>query len=413
MNEAPPDLGLKTDEDSALFRPQQILADLHHPTLASFIDMARWMAAAMVMVAHLRNPLFLGYGSLSAQDKPLWVRCWYFLTGYHAEAVLIFFVLSGFLVGGLSMARARQGTFSSPNYAIDRISRLFIAFAPAVLVTFLLDWIGSNWLVGSGLYNGMHPMIVEKIHGVHFEDHLTLPIVLGNLAMLQNYYVPTLGSNDPLWTLSTEFWFYFVFGCMLTAWGALGTARGFLLFAALIACMALGGEFVLLFGLWLIGFLAACIRPAKPGPVWLPLSLLVSWLVFMRIEDGLFDANLSLKDAAHYVMAIFFGWTILSMRGRTSALMERIAGFNRFMADFSYSLYLIHFPLLIFMVALLGMLTGKTGFMHGFRPTDPVGLASYAGLILFIFSVSWGFAQLTEQKTGKLRRWLKSRLGVA
>jgi hypothetical protein len=47
-----------------IFQPSAVAEDLKNPTLISFVDMARWMAAAMVMVGHLRNPLFLGYGEL-------------------------------------------------------------------------------------------------------------------------------------------------------------------------------------------------------------------------------------------------------------------------------------------------------------------------------------------------------------
>lgn len=392
------------------FAPEKLPADLAEPTLASFADMARWIAAAMVMVGHLRNPLLLGYGDLPEDGRPLWVKGLYFVTGYHAEAVLVFFVLSGFLVGGLSMARASRGTFDPQGYAIDRVSRLFIAFVPAVLLTLALDWAGSTWLAASGLYDGTHPMIAEKLKGQAFTDHLSLPILLGNLAMLQNYYVPPLGSNDPLWTLSTEFWFYFVFGAVLAGKVSRGNARWALPGVAALACVALGAQFILLFGLWLVGFLTACLRPARTSPLWLPLLALFGWLGLLRAFDPVLDANLAWKDAAHYVMAALFGWCLLAMRGRKLALLARLAPFNRMMADFSYSLYLIHFPVMIFTIALLGHVTGLAGFRQGFTPTEPLGMAAYLGLILYLFAMSWLFAQATERHTARLRGWLKARV---
>ena len=46
---------------------------------------------------------------------------------------------------------------------------------------------------------------------------------LGSMAFLQTIYIPTFGSNGPMWSLSNEFWYYIVFP--LVAW--LGPARVF------------------------------------------------------------------------------------------------------------------------------------------------------------------------------------------
>jgi peptidoglycan/LPS O-acetylase OafA/YrhL len=315
----------------------------------------------------------------------------------------------------LSTAKAKQGRFDPRSYAIDRFSRLFIAFVPAVLLTLLLDHAGAAWFGATGIYDASNPLIIEKVLGKPFEDHLGLPLVLGNLAMLQNYFVPMLGSNEPLWTLSTEFWFYVVFGLLLTAWLAKGPKRFALLLAGLgiTAALALAkgpGEFVGWCGVWAIGFAAACIRPGRTGPWWVPLAALLAWLAFMRINTETISPSMMLIFAADYVLAVLFSWLILSMRNTRLPLLERLGRFNKAMADFSYSLYLVHHPLLMFMVAVLGTSTGLAGFAAGFQPNDPVGLGLYPVLLVAIFALCWLFAQATERHTGKLRRWMKRKL---
>ena len=51
------------------------------------------------MVAeHARSLVFVDYGEL--QSPGLWAKGFYFLTGFGHEAVMVFFVISGYLVGG-------------------------------------------------------------------------------------------------------------------------------------------------------------------------------------------------------------------------------------------------------------------------------------------------------------------------
>ena len=45
---------------------------------------------------------------------------------------MLFFVLSGFLVGGMSLERYLHGKFEFKKYIIDRISRIYTPFVPAV-----------------------------------------------------------------------------------------------------------------------------------------------------------------------------------------------------------------------------------------------------------------------------------------
>jgi peptidoglycan/LPS O-acetylase OafA/YrhL len=367
------------------------------------------VAAAIVFVGHLRNPLFFGYGSLPADDRNLIVQGWYFVTGWFGEAVIVFFVLSGFLIGGMGLARLQARTFDLKDYTIDRTSRLFVAFLPALLLTLFLDYVGNAWFPQAGLYSHTQPMIAEKINTPPFESLATPTNFLGNLVMLQSFRVPAYGSNTPLWTISAEFWFYFMFGLAavlllhrsVRTWGA-AIAVGAVVFAIL------GAVFPYLLGLWLIGVGAALIGRSRLERPLLALILFVAVLVAARIMHDKVSALVWGQSVRDYSVAASFAYLLYSMRPARSALLARLAGFNRFMADFSFSLYLIHFPLLIFISSVAFASGYFPGVATGYRPTDPEGLLLYILILVAVYLAAWGFSLLTERQTARIRRLFKA-----
>lgn len=395
-------------------RVQRIGDDLRSPTLTSMLDLSRWVAAAMVFVAHLRNPLFLGYGDVPAADRTWAVQLWYFVTGWHAEAVTVFFVLSGLLVGAAGCGRVATGQFQPWNYAVDRVTRLYIPFLPALMLTYVLDLAGSTWFQAVGFWDHTHPMLVQKVNAPAFASMLSGDTLLGNALMLQHYVVTPLGSNQPLWTISAEFWFYVVFLlAVLAVTLARGTAGWLLAVVALGAAFALlGPKFVVLLGLWCIGLAIAFIPPARWQKLPLAIGVFVVLLAVIRTEQAAFDGNAFLREAKNYAVALSFAYLILCVRGRKFPLLERAARLNEFMAGFSYSLYLLHFPLMLFVLAALHASGLFPEIAAGFRPTNATGIAVYALTIVTVYFLAWSFAQLTERHTPWARNLLKKQLSL-
>lgn len=393
---------------SGIVDPARLLADLQNPALVSAIDLARWLAAFMVMIGHARFPLLKGYGQLTAEQTPLWVKGWYFVTGYFVEAVLVFFVLSGFLVGGMVCARLAGGSFDPAGYAIDRFSRLYTAFLPALALTVVLTLIGATWFNGTGLYDGTHPTFAEKGTAIDFIANSGFDTLIGNAAMLQFYFVEPYGANPPLWTLSSEFWFYAVFGLGAAGLMKSGSIRLALIGLAALASVLLGPMFWLYFGMWLVGVTAAVLRPPMlriAGPA---LALLAGLLLLRRYADAVLEPGEGLRFAMQYGICLATGLVLLGWRQNPPRWAVSMAGFNKAMADFSYSLYLTHFPVIILLIAILGKLTGAAGFAGGFPPTAPLALASYVAAVMIALGLAYLFAQCTERQTGKVRAWLKS-----
>ena len=385
--------------------------DLRKPGFTSLLDLARWLAAGLVFVTHLRDPLFFGWGHVLGHDRTLVVKLWFFVTGWAAAAVIVFFVLSGWLVGGSALARLKSGRFDGIDYAIDRVTRLFVAYWPALLLTLVLDMVGSHLFAGSGLYDHHQAMLAQKFGGAGFAADMTRANFFGSGLMLQTLWVDRFGSNVPLWTISLEFWFYASFGLAAAGWLSRRNRRGLWLAASLAALLVLlGVDFLLYAGLWCLGAAASLVvKPFLRRP-FVALATMLALLIAARLEHGWVDASFTHTMLRDYLAALSFAWVLVSWRGRRAPLLARIAGLNKFMASFSYSLYLIHFPLMLFILGALFSFGHFTGIASGYAPTSGEGLMLYGCIIVLVYGAAWLFAALTEQQTWRVRRFLKSRL---
>lgn len=77
------------------------------------LDMMRAVSAFLVLAGLLRSDMFQSYGELAPQSSGIFFwnisRFAYFSTGLGHQAVILFFALSGFLVGGKAMDDLRSG----------------------------------------------------------------------------------------------------------------------------------------------------------------------------------------------------------------------------------------------------------------------------------------------------------------
>ncbi len=387
-----------------------ILEDLQNPSLISFLDLSRWAAAAIVFISHLRNPLFLSYGNIDPDEINIFIQIWYFITGWAGEGVIIFFVLSGLLVGASGYEKIRIGKFSTGNYLIDRVSRLYVAIIPALILSYTFDYFGSTFLSNVGFWDHSHPMINEKIDSAPFESKLNFENFTANFFMLQHFFFDTLGSNSPLWTISAEFWFYIIFGVFgLLKLGQSKEITVLLCLFILIFLYFFRLEFILLLGYWLVGVFAGAIKPnniIKPIYAFL---LVLSALVFSRFFINSSSSSLEVV-IINYMVAISYGLLILSMRGKKMNYLIKFASLNKFLASFSFSLYLLHFPLMLFLLAVLSNFQYFSQIAFGYSPTDSLGLGIYFLLIILICLFSYIFSLFTEKKTYLVRNWMKDNL---
>jgi peptidoglycan/LPS O-acetylase OafA/YrhL len=313
------------------------------------LDLLRGIAALLVLAGHLRPYIFQSYDELLHGGLP--IKTFYFITGLGHQAVIIFFALSGFLVGGKALEDILRQRFCWSRYLLRRLTRLWIVIIPALLLTLLLDNIGSRLTLGTeydggyyGIYcYGPHP---HRSAGI---DHSLLTF-LGNLAFLQTIYVPTFGSNGPMWSIASEFWYYIVFP--LAAWILLARSnaliRGaalcilFLLFIALPRWLLAGGI------IWVAGAAASwCTRRAELARLLryfttriVVIPLLFAALILPKAQPNQID-DLELGIAVALTLPVLAAWPSPGGLYRTVA---------RASSELSYTLYVTHFPLLILII---------------------------------------------------------------
>lgn len=74
-----------------------------------WLDALRFVAAFMVLLSHTRNTFFPAFGDLPDDQQNIFSMMLTMFCRMGHEAVIIFFVLSGFLVGGRGWERIQNG----------------------------------------------------------------------------------------------------------------------------------------------------------------------------------------------------------------------------------------------------------------------------------------------------------------
>lgn len=91
-------------------------AQARHPLIA--LDLMRALAPVLVLICRLRGDYFVEYRAWPASQHNLLTMLFFAVTREGYEAVVIFFVLSGLLVGGQVLASVRQHTFQIHGRAL-------------------------------------------------------------------------------------------------------------------------------------------------------------------------------------------------------------------------------------------------------------------------------------------------------
>src|SRR5580704_5830907 len=164
----------------------------HSPLL----DLLRAGAAWLVLFGHTRNWFFTNIGAV--ENPGLLLKGFWLITALEHEAVVIFFVLSGFLVGGAIVNSINKKSFDLTNYLIARFARIYIVYVPALIVTALTFWIGRSLFQDFGA-DTIRPLFSEAQ-----PDLGGLRSALCHFAGVQGFLCETWKQNPALWSLGYE-----------------------------------------------------------------------------------------------------------------------------------------------------------------------------------------------------------------
>ena len=361
------------------------------------------------MIGHVRGLFFVSYQEVT--DKTILVRAVYFATGLGHEAVMVFFVLSGYFISAAVLRALEQGKWGWGWYLSRRMTRLYVVLIPALLIGLALDRAGIALFGLDGPYGA--GAAYRHIILAPVGERLGLPILLGNAAYLQEIVTPTFGSNGPLWSLSYEFWYYMMFPCLaLALLGRIAAPRRIAFALAPLAIAYFVGPLIAAYFLiWLFGLAVFVMPPAGRGG--LPPTV---WWAAVAAAAAAALAALALSRSgglgligSDFVVALAFATLIYMLTQapvRAAEPAEGRTGFGRlahFLAGFSYTLYLIHLPILVFLTAWHVARGGAW-----WQP-DATHLAYGAGVAAFTLLCAAAFAHFTEARMGRIRAFLFAR----
>jgi len=188
--------------------------------LSAYLNLIRCAAALVVLGEHVSSRQLSG--GFLWQMQP-----------FGHDAVIVFFVLSGFVIQ--HVAANSERTLS--DYSAARFGRLYSVVLPAIVLTVLCDVIGAHF----------NP-------GVYDMQRETQPLmrVLASATFLSDCWDwnMDLFSNSAFWSLPYEFFYYVIFAIAVFFQGA--TRAALLLAAAIIA----GPNILMLLPIWLFGVAA-------------------------------------------------------------------------------------------------------------------------------------------------------------
>lgn len=372
---------------------------------STVLDLARWLAAFLVVVSHVRHLILVDLKQVI--HPSLGVKALYFFTGFGHEAVVIFFVLSGYLVGGITLERWRLHGPDFSHYFASRISRIYTVLLPALVVGLVIDWLGLHFVNLSELYTNAGKYHTISLHDF-VDSSISIPTFFGNLFMLQGVISPTLGTNGPLWSLSWEWWYYCLFALILGAYLTTSNQSRVLLWLGVaVVTICLPFKIILWSSIWLMGIVVhrwigiAKFRPNSIAAGILFVAAIVISRLTHNVENTEHHESLLAEYLRDVLVAIPFALLLVSFS--KAAPKIPFASIHKRLADSSYSTYLFHFPVMVILVS-VGFQFGGISFCN----QPKLGSVAYFVCVtIFIYLACMLFSLATEQQTGRTRKWLE------
>ena len=371
--------------------------------LSAFLNISRWVSAFLVVIGHVRHLVLVDLKNV--EDSTIFIKFLYFWSGLGHESVVIFFVISGYLVGGHTLEKWRANGPDLRRYAIARFSRIYTVLIPALVVGLAIDAIGLRWFNLSELYTNSMQYQTDSL-SLSISSSMDTSTFFGNLLSLQGILTGSLGSNGPLWSLSYEWWYYCIFALVGAAITSSWNFRFVYLLGAFGLALWLPEKLVIWGSIWLLGLAAhAWIGSGLrcPNP-------------FLGI--AIFTLALIISRTSHSVDSVASPESIVRDFGLGLAYVVALAGasrmsknipfqnLSRWLASFSYTTYIFHFPALIFSVAF-----GYQVFGFRFRlQPDGLGLLYLLIVTMLVYCYCYLWFFVAERHTNTVRSYLLAKM---
>jgi len=297
-----------------------------------FLDGLRLFTSLLVVCFHARDQWIPSQAITPTNNSIDWA---------HA-GVIIFFVLSGFVIAYTTTANNR----GPAQYSKARLTRLISMVIPALVLTAITEII----------INTISPeLTAEYTRGASWPRYLISSVFMNEVGTLSA--APPI--NGPLWSLSYEFWYYVLFGLFIY-----GTSNLKSFLALVIGCLIAGPKILLMMPIWIAGCVAfkKHIKFELPKAGWLLTFLFLACTVITimfvpRLPQALGDKPFYFSNQfiSDYIIGIFFSAALLVMPFHIPGIrVKKFADGFRSIADLTFPIYVLHHPLLILWRAVVG-----------------------------------------------------------
>jgi len=261
--------------------------------------------------------------------------------------VLIFFVLSGYLIS----YTVNKKNKSQKEYLIDRFSRLYSVVLPALFFTYLIDFAGSH--LNAKFY-------INKVA----DNHQLLRFIL-NATFLQQIWglCSAPSSNVPFWSIAYEFWYYILF------WIYLYFKRAWKFIGFVAVCLIIGIKIILLLPVWAFGVIAFNCNDKLPLKNTLAIILFFLTTIILIGLSFFWDFSFYSAKYPFGHSPLFFSSNFIFDWIYGAIIAINLFCFNsisfcvklplfiengiKYLSSLTFSLYLYHLPILIFIAALI------------------------------------------------------------
>lgn len=273
---------------------------------SKYLDAWRGGSAIAVLAGH-------SFEVFQVNPSPIWSAA---ATG----AVMVFFVLSGFLIR--KSLDSCMGKNDPARFVAARVNRIVFPFLFAIALTVAL------WAIAPLVFvTGSRSFAVPTAR-----TEFSLQYLPSTLLFLNGFFGGTLSADGPLWSLSCEVWYYAI-ALLLTLrrWRWLGVVV-----AAVLTWRSIG--FAILGSTWALGFFL----PKMP-----------KWLMLLPIAGLAVLLAMPTSEPALYAWEVSAG---IAFAAHLANLPEDPPlTWIHPTATWSYTLYVIHFPLLLFAYGTIGV----------------------------------------------------------
>jgi peptidoglycan/LPS O-acetylase OafA/YrhL len=372
-----------------------------HTQASLLLDLLRALAAFIVLSEHWRNIFFVDFSSLG-NHKLLFLLPYLFVSGGH-QAVVIFFVLSGYLISGSVFRMFQRDRWSWRTYLVHRLLRLWVVLIPGLAITAIADHLGMT----------LHRPPAVALYAGLSGDHVIGPVThtagfftaAGNFLFLQGVTVAPFGSDGALWSLANEFWYYLLFPLGLIALRRKSAPLTRVVHAVLFLAAAwfVREHILALFPIWLLGTLLCVVPPPRLRAIHRSVAAVLYAALFYSFSRAP-QLRGAYADDFLGLATFLFLWILLSAKAQVDQKATATRA-TRLFARFSYTLYVAHTPLLVLIAALI---LGDVRWQP-----DPLHLAAALGILFSVLGICFLLATQTEFRTDRIRSSIERRLHLS